>query len=212
MNQGYEVVEYILGRTGEPGGRAAARREVRALPFNMTVERHAGADAGAHPAVRGRERAAVPRASCSDSDGARAEGGRGDLPQERLHQQLLHDPRRRGRDRGRRGRAPPVALAGPVLRRDEPALRPPPLRHGVRRRGLRADRVAAPRDHEADELGRGGEARGRPALRHPRDPDGLRAGGELRRAAAGGRARALRALQDRRAAVQGRRRGRPRCT
>jgi hypothetical protein len=51
--------------------------------------------------------------------------------------------------------------------------------HGLRRCGLRANRVAPPGDHEAHELGGSGEARGRPALRHPRHPDRLCAGGEL---------------------------------
>ncbi len=212
MNQGYEVVEYILGRDIAPGRPSAARGEVRArCPSASTSTRRWHLMQQRIAAVPRDQPPACSGSSCSAATCCDPAAGDVDLPQERLHQHLFHDPRGQRRRRGRRGPSSATACgAGRVLRRDEPAVRA----GAARRRSMPGSDcvlIESPRREmqQADQLGRRRAPRDRRALHRARDPDrASRPSADVRRTEGRGARRDAQALQGRRAAVPRGRRGR----
>ena len=177
MNQGYEVVETILGRDVKPADHPLFVEKFRALPFGLDVDETLHLIQSRVPLYREINPLQF-REFMLGSQVVRPDAGRRDLPPQRLHRHLLRRARRRGRDRARATTMPYRLKLGAGQFFGEMSLL-----SGRRRsatvfagRGLRADRVATPRGPEAGQFRRGRAPPHRPALRDPRDPDRVRAG------------------------------------
>ncbi len=98
MNQGYEVIEYILGGKVEPADEPLLKAKFVAMPGFRSVDEALHARAEERAPARAHHAAAVARIHARFGD-AHAEGRRQDLRAQRLHEQLLqHRRRRRARD------------------------------------------------------------------------------------------------------------------
>ena len=132
MNQGYEVVEYILGRKVEPADEPLLRRKFASFPRARRSTRRSTHDPAERAAALAASTALQLREFMLDSDIRAPKPGERHLRAQRLHQLVLMHRRRRGRGGHRRGRGPGQRghrSRRRVLRRDGPDLRPPALRH-----------------------------------------------------------------------------------
>ena len=161
INQGYEVVEYILGNPVEPADEPLLTAKFANFErANTDVERSARAGAGERAAVQGPDHLQL-REFMLDSKMQDAQARRGGLCEGRLHGSFFSDRRRRSAHRtGQRGRQAGDGGAGKgrFLRRNGPAVRAAPLLHRACGRELPADRHAAALDAEPDREHRVGAA------------------------------------------------------
>jgi hypothetical protein len=173
MNQGYEVVEYILGNKVEPADEPLLQGQVPQPPGISARSNSPGTGPEATCRCSRTSRRCSCANSCSIPTSARRSRARC-LRAQRLHQQLLLDRRGQVAHRGRRRAGKRVILkAGEFFgemslisgRRRTPPCKPAQLRAGGN---------AATVDEPADQLGRSGETRNRPRL-HQRAIRALRA-------------------------------------
>ncbi len=120
MNQGYEVIEYILGNEVEPADEPLLKAKFAALPGLRSVDEALGASAEERAAARAYHAAAIARVHARFRACARRSAGRDDLPAQRLHEHVFSASSkvevRRDRRRGNRRQRSRCAAASSSAR------------------------------------------------------------------------------------------------